>query len=158
MIRCVVIAVTMTCLVISTLTIMLWIRSYFWLDYRIWENSTSYVFVHSQQGQVRCVVARVGQGATLSEPLMDALFRETFALPNSPHLVPIEWPAQHRVLRQFQWTSFTDGIRVVVPHWVFALFFGVTAIALWVRRFRIRTLLLATMVLAVILSFTVRSN
>jgi hypothetical protein len=156
--RYVSIAMTTTCLVLSTLAIASWIRSYTWLDYRTWESGASYVVVHSQQGQIRCFVARSRAGAALSEPLVEAIFRETFALPNSPHLIPAQWPAQHTVLRQFQWTSFADGVRVVAPHWVLAFVFGTAAAIPWVRRFRLRTLLLATAIVAVILGVALRAS
>ncbi len=155
MIRYVVIAVTMTCLVISTLTVMLWIRSYFWLDYRIWDNSTSCLFVHSQQGQLRCLVVHVPVGTEMSEPLTEAIFRETFALPSTPHLIPVEWTVQRKDLQEFRWDSFADGIRIVLPHWAIALVLAIAAVAPWVRRFQLRTLLLVVTVAALILGFAV---
>jgi hypothetical protein len=86
------------------------------------------------------------------------LFRETFALPNSPHRIPAQWPARQEVLREFQWTRFADGLRVVIPHWFpAALSLGFAALCAFKRpwRYSLRTILVATTVLAGLLGLAV---
>jgi hypothetical protein len=144
------------------LLIALWARSYWWLDYRLCEiNSKSGIFVHSQQGQVQLMVVRspswdfAALDWSKKESALPVLFRETFALPNSPHRNPPQWSARLSVLREFGWTRYSDGLRVIVPHWCLATVLGAVAVAPWIRRFRLRSLLIGlTMVAALFGSAT----
>jgi hypothetical protein len=98
----------------------LWVRSYWWMDYRVREvGGPQGLFVHSQQGQLRFFVFKhTPLPVSNRRPgAFDDLFRETFALPNSPHRIPAQWRARREVLCEFQWTHYPDGARFVVPHW-----------------------------------------
>jgi hypothetical protein len=149
-------------LVASLFIIALWIRSYWWLDYRFCEfGGNSGVFVHSLQGQLRVILISEPSNLAFSVPsegtgLLE-LWRETFGLPNSPHRIPAEWAPDHSNLRKFAWTRYPDGQRFVVPDWFLAVLCGVLAGAPWVRRFSLRSLLITMTVLAVFLGVVMLS-
>ena len=130
------------------------------MDWRICDvGGQAGLFVHSQQGQLRffIVVERSPVQESADWPTAyDELFRETFALQNSPYPSPAQWPASRDVLRQFMWTRFSDGQRIVVPHWFpAALSVAFAALFAFKRtwRYSVRTMFIATTLGAVILGF-----
>jgi hypothetical protein len=144
-------------LTVCVLLIALWARSYWWEDYRLRDiNSTTGIFVHSQQGQVRLMIVRspswdITAADWSKESALPELFRETFALPNSPHRIPDQWPAQLSVLRKFGWTRYPNGHKIIVPHWFLAAILGAVARAPGIRRFSLRTLLIGLTLVAALL-------
>jgi hypothetical protein len=137
--------------------VALWVRSYWWMDYRIREVGSPFgLFVHSQQGQLRFIVVKYKPPPVSNQwPVaFDELFRETFALPNSLHRIPDQWRARREVLREFQWTHYPDGERFVVPHWFpAASSLGLAALFASKKpwKFTVRGLLIATTLIAITL-------
>lgn len=76
--------------------------------------------------------------------------RSLFCEPNSPLPIPDDFPARHSVLREFRWTGHPDGQEIIAPHWFFAAVCAVASAAPWIRRFRLRSLLIATTLIAVL--------
>jgi hypothetical protein len=139
----------------------LWVRSYWWMDYRIRViGGPLGLFVHSQQGQLRFFTFRhTPLPVSNRRPgAFDDLFRETFALPNSPHRIPAQWRARREVLGEFQWTHYPDGERFVVPHWFpTASSLGFASLFAFKRpwRYRLRTIIVATTLIAGLLGLAV---
>jgi hypothetical protein len=147
-------ATSVISLTACVLLIALWVRSYWWLDYRTKFGTTFGIHVNSLQGQLRITLASgpfdiryVLNGTAKME-----LYRETFALPNTPHRIPAQWHVERSILREFAWTSYPDGHKVIVPHWCLATICGVIAVAPWMRRFSLRTLLIAMTLIAGLLA------
>ena len=145
------------------LVIALWTRSYWWLDYRGREfSSTSGIAVHSLQGQLRLTFISAPADTISQWPAEGTasfeLFRETFALPNTPHRVPPEWIPDHSTLRKFEWTRYPDGVKFVAPYWFFAAVCGVLAGAPWIRRFSLRSMLVLMTLLAAFLGAVLLSS
>jgi hypothetical protein len=142
--------------------IALWVRSYWWLDYRIVSGRGGCVFVQSQQGQLRAVTVLAlspltaanndGSNASASSEL----FRVTFALPNTPHQIPKDWTAQLSDLREFGWDRYPDGYKFVIPHWIAAAICGGFAGTPWIRRFNLRVLFLGMTLVAALFGVAVR--
>ncbi len=142
--------------------VALWVRSYWWMDYRLREVGGPFgLFVHSQQGQLRVFIVRnkpLPVSNRLPVAFDDLFYRETFALPTSPHRIPAQWPARREVLSQFQWTHYPDGIRFVVPHWFpAASSLCIAAIFAFKRtwRYSLRTIIVAMTLTAGLLGLAV---
>jgi hypothetical protein len=144
--------------------IVLWLRSYWLLDYRIVGNSHSCIFVHSQQGQLRGVAllsvpsTSIAAAVQSEESASSELFRTTFALPNSPHRIPEQWTTELADLREFGWTGYADGFKFVAPHWFLAVLCGCLAAAPWARRFDLRMVFLGMTLVAVLFGIAIRSD
>lgn len=141
--------------------VALWVRSNWWMDYRIGEVRGPFgLFVHSQQGQLRIFIIEYKPLPVNNNwPVtFDDLFRETFALPNSPHRIPAQWRARREVLREFQWTHYPAGERFVVPHWFpAASSLGLAALFAFKRtwHYSLRTIIVAMTLTAGLLGLAV---
>lgn len=57
--------------------------------------------------------------------------------------------------RQFEWERGTDSLNVTLPHWVFVLAATIVSGMVWCRmRFSVRTLLIATALVSLVLGLT----
>jgi hypothetical protein len=141
--------------------VALWVRSYWWMDYRMREVRGPFgVQVHSQQGQLRFFIIKYKPlPVNINAPeAFDDLFLETFALPEGPHRIPAQWPARREVLWEFQWTHYPDGERFVLPHWFPAVSsLGLAAIFAFKRtwRYSLRAIIVATTLTAGLLGLAV---
>lgn len=145
------VAASVICLTACVLFSALWVRSHWWLDLSLREIGSNYgICVISKQGQLRITLASGPFGianVTEGTAKMD-VFGETFTLPSTPYRIPVQWKTQPSVLRQFGWTRYPDGHKIIVPHWFLAAIFGIAAAVPWVRRFSLRTLLTAMTLIA----------
>jgi hypothetical protein len=128
--------------VLAVLLCMLWMRSYWWWD---WYNSSTVArqnaTVGSTQGWLEIVI-RIGT-------LPDA------PRPYSLSAIPVgELPAVdgHWELHAFHYPWGGGEYSIQIPHWFPAFSATMFAAAVWIRwRFSLRTLLIATMLFAVML-------
>src|SRR5262245_10394656 len=78
------------CLLLSGL----WLRSYWWLDFGSCEiSNTLGVFALSQQGQLRIIFGWnvPPWAAPVESSVVSQIWREFFAVPNTPHRIPAAW-------------------------------------------------------------------
>jgi hypothetical protein len=146
------------CLVV----IALWVRSYWWLDYRIVSGRGGCFFVQSQQGQLRAITVLAHSPLTAANndgwnaSASSELFRVTFALPNTPYQIQKEWTAQLSDLREFGWDRYPDGHKFVIPNWFAAAICGCFAETPWIRQFNLRFLFLGMTLVAALFGVAVR--
>jgi hypothetical protein len=136
------IAWSVLCSLACVLLIVLWVRSYWWCDDVIGPFGTTRSFcVWSDYGHVGCSLTDE-RLKSLAGGGPWALAQEwTGNVPTSKHVIPWlpSWAAEHCV---------------VVPDWGLALLIGAGIAAPWIRcskRFSLRTLLIATTLVAVVL-------
>ena len=139
------------CGISCVLLCALWVRSYWWTDLL---NLGGRSVVASENGRIKTIIVNFApsfdaqfivtsdQKVGLTEPRYYFLgFGYTPALPVAP---PPHWP------------------EVVLPHWFLVLLSGVFGLAPWIHkpnwRFSLRTLLLATTLVAVVLGLIVWST
>ena len=140
------IAFSATCLVACLFLIALWVRSYWWADHVVQVNGNSATtHVYSNLGIVG--ISRTTESATQNE-FTNAGWRYTVRSPAGR-----EFP-----LPKFEWYWANGEISVRLPTWLPAIAFVVAATALWIRwsnRFSLRTLLIATTLVAIVLGLIV---
>ena len=116
----------------------LWIRSYWRLDVIVWNGNSSSTTVRADAGLV--TISQSNFGGTLSGDDRWELIVDNAS-----------WGMQ---FRQFDWAWDTNLILIRVPIWVAALAAAILARAPWIRwsrRFRLRALLIATTLIALVL-------
>jgi hypothetical protein len=130
--------------VIAVLLCVLWMRSYWWTDrieyVETWETTrvessvgkTSFIQFHydvAMLGDSACRITADRVAASDDEP--DPAF-------------------------EFHWMEFDSDIRVTIPTWLLVSLFAALAVLPWLRfRFSLRTLLIVTMLVAVVLGLIV---
>ena len=133
------IAFSATCLIACVLLILLWVRSYRVVDVVHWTISTSFS-VSSSPGVM---------GASTSRANVDRL----------PKLAWVTITPMPGLMRSWYYKSDRDGIRVLFPHRLLIAVFATLAAAPWIRQlnwcFSLRTLLIATTLVAVVLGLIV---
>jgi hypothetical protein len=124
-----------TCL----LLIAMWVRSYWqWDSPSAWSKQVGLVAqINSTEGQIQLVV---------------------YQYPTTPGLS--EWPTDSASVKKpafrAHWLANPPGISAYAPHWFPVLLFATFAAAPWLRwRFSLRTLLIATTLVAVVLGLIV---
>jgi hypothetical protein len=156
------IAVTALCLTVCVLLTVFWVRSTYTLDHFIQVWHTAYLRIWSCQGKV---LINVDEIMTVV-PIGDTVARERIRTSMADLA-----KAQAAVIRQSQrcpisetnWIGFrwSDSGIFVVPYWFLVSMSGSIAAAPWLRvsrRFSLRTLLIATTLVAVVLSLVVISR
>src|SRR5262245_4489637 len=127
--------------ILCVLLIVLWVRSYSWSD----EVYTQSFYFDSDNGLITStslVGSRPPAGLYSLQTDADALFGDDLTRLRDCHWIHIY---------QFQKRSV-----VSVPHWLFLLLSAITTGAPWIlRRFSLRTLLIATTLIAVVLGLVV---
>ena len=121
------IAWSVGCAIACALLVVLWIRSYWWRD----TMGGAYFVVDSINGHVIFY-----DSAGINKPNLPILTLQTV-----PH---------------GDWTLPPGFVRSEVPHWALVLSAGVLAGAVWIpTRFSLRTLLVATTLVAIVLGLIV---
>jgi hypothetical protein len=154
------IAFSATCLIACVLLIALWVRSYWYRDARIMYLSGSrWIHVVSMLGQSAWAFADSPWGKpTANQSGDNVLTRAAFTEGEPVEAIPdsIRLPLRDTLL--FHWQSYDDGKLLTVPYWLPVFASSAFAIAPWIRwtrRFSLRTLLLATTLVAVVLGVIV---
>jgi hypothetical protein len=130
----------------AVLLIALWVRSYWWCN--------SIYIQHSTQVRIARVFSMQGRiGISSRQHGMDTKFR-SFKLGE-----PMEYTDDYgrnstsAWIRIMRWVSFTE---VLVPYWLVVFLCGSSATAPWIAfRFSLRTLLIATTLVGVLLGLIV---
>ncbi len=138
------IAFSATCLIACVLLIVFWVRSYWWIDALFGLGSApQYFAVGSEHG----VISVTGNPNLLA--LLSAANWKLEGFPPGPK------PAQSGFLGFYYETSQQQGTRLRFPI-CFLVILSVTAgAAPWIRRFSLRTLMIATTLVAVVLGLIV---
>ena len=120
------------------LLVVLWVRSYWWMDGIGHNNGTCVIDVQSASGSIVFEKAN-SPGGDLS-----VITSTAFASPFLPHTT-------------FDFQDHLPSFAAVyLPHWFFTVLFTAVAAAPWVRfSFSLRTLLIATTHVAVVLGLVV---
>jgi hypothetical protein len=138
------IAVTTLSLTACVLLIALWVRSYWWADgiIRGTTSNKTFTFIASSYGAI--------EACSQIEPNLTGLpakFRNRWG-----HFSVKARP----VNQQFDWTANGREIRIEFPTWVPAILAVSLAAAPWIRwRFSLRTLLIATTLIAVVMGMVI---
>jgi hypothetical protein len=143
------IAVTAFSLTACVLVITLWVRSY----YRQWDISRlsgiRLITVHSNCGRASLNWIRQVDPDSEFEPIWSTSSYR--ANPRRPD------PSTHKALG-FGWKKYSAGFRLYVPYWFGVFVTGANAFIPWVKslpRFSLRTLLIVTMLVAMVLGVIV---
>ena len=128
------------------LLILLWVRSYWWHDYcRGAVVGMQGVYFDSAQGRIGAAVFTPGftEWTSASQPIDQALSTIAMKLRDDLGL-------------GFGTTRFGNICTYLAPHWFFILITAALQVAPWLRwRFSLRTLLIATTLVAVVLGLIV---
>jgi hypothetical protein len=140
--RCLRIAFSAGCGVLCLMLIALWVRSYWWTDTLIGPFPVGYDFnLASIQGQFGLAVSPHGMIDRMQ------LLSEVYEPPTKGRL--FAHPASNPDFG-FSFGTQSLGFIVVAPAWFMMLICGIIAIAPWLPwRFSLRTVLIATTVIAV---------
>jgi hypothetical protein len=149
------IAFSATCLIACVLLIALWVRSYWWRDYLYADAFVRQVKVQSIYGQLG-VLWFADYEPTWAHGSETAEEWSTFVSKYGFGGYKYHPPATASDLPTFDWLSSSDGVSVLLPHWFAVLLIATLATALWIPwRFSLRTLLIATTLIAVVLGLIV---
>jgi hypothetical protein len=151
------IATTTACLIECGLLIWLWVRSYSWIDSIHGTGYAKSFWCESLRGELGILLLTDLRYAGQPRHL------ELWA-PRPPAQVPYyskglydDWPTPFSTALGIRWT-FVNGFGVVVPCWMPVVLLGTPATIPWIPwsiRFSLRTLLLATTLVAVVLGLLV---
>jgi hypothetical protein len=140
------IAVTAPCLTVCVLLIGLWVRSYGWTDQvvGIKPNSPVPIGIVSEEGELALVTS--------------TYFSEVWDI--STWEIRSEKDYRFLLDTFFGFAFFHEhrDIGLVIPHWFVALVFMALAAAPWIhrlKRFSLRTLLIATTLVAIVLAVVI---
>jgi hypothetical protein len=149
------IAFSATCLIACVLLISLWVRSYWWVDMLFSQGGNDEVGVESICGEISLIkflssndaqVAlprRFSVGSVVVDDVDRARLPETF----------LGFGYSRWIKR---WSS--HGRELCIPHWFALAFLATFAVSPWIQcsnRFSLRTLLIATTLVAVVLGLIV---
>jgi hypothetical protein len=160
------IAVTALSLTACALLIGLWVRSYHYRDFAIINISYSrWIHLISMHGRLSCAVATPpgafapGAAPKLFPGIVYHLLRQRFTEGNGSMDIPREFRPPIFNSLFFDWNKYDDGVDIVIPYCFFVFVSATFAAAPWLRRrFSLRTLLIATTLVAVVLGVTVASS
>ena len=134
------------CGIACLLLIVLWVRSYWWYDISGYYSAVGSLSLESQHGKVKVysAIGRAPGGGFVGGSVYDKDNK------NGPRLE--RWGFRHSLLQPFD-------IYIAMPHWLPVLLLATSAIVPWIRwinwRFSLRTLLIATTLIAVVLGLAV---
>ena len=140
------IAWTVTCGIACVLLIALWVRSYWWLDSIVHDRGRDVITLASEPGGVVFEKDRY--------PLVEV--KERWARISEP--LPTVAPSPALPRRAFAWQKHPQWSAVFVPDWCPVLITALLATTPWIRwsrNFSLRTLLIATTLVAVVLGIIV---
>ena len=146
------IAVTVLSLTAGVLLIALWVRSQNWQD-RLIRHSTTYIEVRSYHSQTTVEIApgespqAISTSWELKSRLADHFWRPTSTAHPRLAALGVSW-------------GFKDGMYYLfLPHWLLVLLTATLAVVPWIKwRFSLRTLLIATTLVAVVLGIIVMAQ
>jgi hypothetical protein len=142
------IAFSAACLIACVLLIVLWVRSYWWVDSIETRKSPSIWVVASGRG-----VLGVGY-----DPLVSPVAVRDWRFESDPPDYEAQSP-QHSILGFYIHHSQGE-FAILLPYWFLVLFAMVLVAVPWIRwskRFSLRTLLIATTLVAVVLGLIIWS-
>jgi hypothetical protein len=143
------IAVSVVCLIVCGLFIVLWVRSYGSLDMlhgRIWHGRE--LRLESQHGQVSAYIG----------PLSTPSWRIRTYSTDGGLMLGMHDLWLNKSVSQFSVFTVRQGLAITVPHWFVILLCVALASLPWIAspyRFSLRTLLIATMLVAIVLGLVV---
>jgi hypothetical protein len=145
------IAWSVGCAIAGLLLIVLWVRSYWWMEgFRYGATESRGVIIESISGEVDfsyCLTTR----------RLPSRCWSTY--------VPTSYSTLQKLLlsnfsaKSFHRRFYPDGVLTAVPYWFFVVSAGVVPGVPWIRwpkQFTLRTLLIATTLVAVVLGLIVR--
>jgi hypothetical protein len=139
------IAVTALSLTACVLLIALWVRSYRWTDILTWRSSDFDIGADSVAGGT-AVFVYVDADRTIDAGIIFQSYDQD------------DWPDMPPPDRtwRFQFETTPNELYVVLPHWFHLAIISALSSALWVPwRFRLRTLLIAITLVAVVMGIVV---
>ena len=143
--------------VVAVLLVVLWVRSYWWLDMANSPTSGSHFFLYES------ICGKLNIGVTPSQNVI----RQNFWVFTHEPLEKVAPPTFAKETRETNldrigtgWAFRSDGFSVILPHWIFAASVLLLAVApwFWPERYQLRTLLVATTVVAALLGVIVYLN
>ena len=142
------IAWSVICGIACVLLIVLWVRSYWWADLLAYRRGQTYVAVATGRG-IACFRWNSWQPwVTVGNKLGCELLGGPSGTIDS-RLKPLEW-------RRDTDPTTVFGLLISVPCWCCVAFFATLSAVAWIRwRFRLRTLLIATTLVAMVLGLIV---
>jgi hypothetical protein len=150
------IAFSTTCGIACLLTCLLWVRS-FWkeesLDHRTFTEGRIYG-ISSTYGTIRLFY---GTDIHLVKPGWSPQWRVSSQWHDNPGLTAEEKEIiRKHSSKQFRWRILPSGFYVKAPYWLITLLIAASGVVPWFRwRFSLRTLLIATTLVAVVLGIIV---
>jgi hypothetical protein len=133
------IAWSVVCSIATVLLVVLWVRSYWWEDGLVWVRGSArnVILVNSKSGTLGFSFC---PGGDAEEQLLPPFFKLTRPLPRNSQVTPFAW--------------FSDAVLTIirVPTWALIALSVAIGTTPWFghpRRFSLRTLLIATTVVAV---------
>src|SRR3954471_20686925 len=132
--------------VAAVLLVVLWVRSYWWYDIRGYYSPVGSLSLESQHGKVKVYTA-IGHargGGFVGGTVYDKDNR------NGPRLE--RWGFSHSLLQPFD-------LYMAMPHWLPILLLATSGVVPWIRwinwRFSLRSLLIVTTLVAIVLGLIV---
>jgi hypothetical protein len=152
------IAFSATCLVACVLLVVLWVRSYWWTDWFHIQTRTGLIQLQSMRGRLKCTVSTPSP-QKMSHPWAFS----HYWIGNRPSQVMATWDADTPFWALVRYDpAFKTPTHVsTIPTWFAVLLSASLAIATsaWIRhlrwRFSLRTLLIATTLVAAVLGLIV---
>jgi hypothetical protein len=133
------IAISAVCGLMCLLLVVLWLRSYWWVDGFWWNGTSNSYFLSSTQGGINYARTNGTVGAETWRIASDAI----------DPLIDGEPIFLRPVFEVFWGEPGYD--QVSIAYWVPTMFFAVATAAMGVRRFSLRALLIVTRVVALLL-------
>jgi hypothetical protein len=130
--------------VACVLLIALWVRSYWWRD--LWQTyipPKAILLLSSEEGQ-----------AVAHLEISDSAPGD-YGLGLSSYDEPAYRAGWHGREFEFRWYRYPNGVEVFMPHWFIVTLAAALGTIPWIRRFSLRTLLIATTLIAVVLGLAV---
>jgi hypothetical protein len=127
----------------ALLLIVLWVRSFRQHDYLFQFNTNLYTGIESNLGIVSFNQLDFRVFPSRKKPIQGWT------------LAVIPPSAGDTNQQRFQWANMTGLLQVVVPYWVLVLLAATFAVISWICRFSLRTMLVVTTLVAVMLGLVV---
>ena len=148
------IAWAVVCAIACVLLCALWVRSYWWMDGVGGDYRGRFTSIGSDSGTINYLSTRALVGLVGIGPGFHS-FPVTAKSGSEEESSDDESDTAYRFLG-FEWNWFADGVIASVPFWFAVLIAAIFAAVPWLRwRFSLRTLLIATTLVAVMLGLIV---